>query len=79
VRIGRFSPLAWRYARSTCIHGQYGGAPAPSQQRPQSAIPWRCVTSARKLFDEASLADAGLTDDEKKSSAPALDVVETGA
>ena len=62
-------------ARSTCDHGQYGGAPSPSQQNPR-----RTRASRPGLVDQRGqhrrLADAGLAADHQELPGAAAGIVE---
>ena len=65
-------------ARRTCDHGQYGGAPSPSQQNPR-----RTRAAGPGLADQRGqhrgLADAGLAADHQELPGAAAGVVEHGA
>ncbi len=59
--------------RSACIHGQYAGAPPPSQHRPHATFRAAALRLRRDFFRQPRLADSRFSDQAKQLTATARD------
>jgi len=59
---------AGRIALSTCVQGQYGGAPSVSRQAPQAAGSPALEDFVGEAADQAALTNAGLSCDQQQPS-----------